>query len=291
MGAFRNRLEAGEFVVTSEVAPPRGTDYARMLGAVAALGPVSDAINITDNQGATLHLSSLAASRLTLEMGYEPIFQQTCRDRNRLALQSDLLAAWSLGLENVLMVAGDSPHHGDHPDARGVFDLNSTQLIGVANRLNEGADMNGARLEGDPTDFFVGAAAFPEEELWDFQLGRIEEKVAAGARFFQTQAIMDMDLFARRLEEVKSFGAKVIPGILLLKNLKVINFINAKLPGLTVPVELERRIAAADNQLEEAIQIAIEQARIVREIADGVHIMPLGANDAAVRILREAGIR
>ena len=291
MGAFRDRLEAGEFVVTSEVAPPRGTDYTRMLAAVTALGPVSDAINITDNQGATLHLSSLAASRLTLETGFEPIFQQTCRDRNRLALQSDLLAAWTLGLENVLMVAGDNPHGGDHPDARGVFDLNSTQLIAVANRLNEGTDMNGAPLEGAPTNFYVGAAAFPEEELWDFQLGRIEEKVAAGAKFFQTQAIMDMDLFARRLEEVKAFGAKVIPGILLLKNLKVVNFINAKLPGLTVPEELERRIATADDQLEEAIQIAIEQAKIVREIADGVHIMPLGANDAAVRILREAGIR
>lgn len=291
MGAFRDKLERGEFVVTSEVAPPRGTDYTKMRATVATLAPVSDAVNITDNQGATLHLSSLAASRITLEDGVEPIFQQTCRDRNRLALQSDLLAAWSLGLENVLIVSGDNPHSGDHPQAKGVFDLDSTQLLQVVTQMNNGTDMNGNPLDGDPTNFYIGAAAFPEAEPWEFQLARIEEKVAAGAVFFQTQAIMDMELFAKRLEDLKQFGVKLIPGILLLKSLRVINFINTRLPGLTVPPHLEARIAAAEDPMEEAIQIAIEQAKVCREIADGVHIMPLGSNQAAVRILKESGIR
>ena len=291
MATLREKLAQGEFVVTSEVAPPRGTDYTKMLAAVETLAPVSDAVNITDNQGATLHLSSLAASHITLDAGVEPIFQQTCRDRNRLALQSDLLAAWSLKLENVLVVSGDNPHSGDHPEAKGVFDLDSTQLIQVVKQMNSGTDMSGNPLDGEPTNFFIGAAAFPEAEPWEFQLERIAQKVEAGAVFFQTQAIMDIDLFAERLDVMKQFGVKLIPGILLLKNLRVINFINTRLPGLTVPKELERRIAAAEDPMEEAIQIAIEQARIVREIADGVHIMPLNANKAAVRILQESGIR
>lgn len=282
-------MVAGEFVVTGEVAPPHGTDYAHMLDSVRKLSPWCDAVNVTDNQGATLHLSSLAASRVVLDAGCEPIFQQTCRDRNRLALQSDLLAAWTLGLENVLVVTGDDPRGGDHPKAKGVFDLDSTQLLEITRGMNEGHDMNGSALSG-ATDFFVGAAAFPEAEPWDIQRDRALAKVEAGALFFQTQAVMDVEKFARNTVELRAAGAKIIAGVLLLKSPRVVKFINEKLAGLMVPDDIASRIAKADDPLAESIALATEQVEALREVADGVHIMPLGADDAVGEILEGAGV-
>lgn len=291
MSRLRDMLASGEFVITGEVAPPHGTDYSAMLESVRKLSPVCHALNVTDNQGATLHLSSLAASRVVLENGNgcEPIFQQTCRDRNRLALQSDLLAAWTLGLENVLVVTGDDPRGGDHPKAKGVFDLDSTQLIDVTRRMNEGADMNGTALDG-ATDFFIGGALFPEAEPWDIQLERAYQKIEAGAVFFQTQAVTDVEKFARAAEALRPTGAKLIAGILLFKSPRVIKFINERLAGLMVPSWIEERITAAESPLEEAIAIATEQVRALRGIADGVHIMPLSSDDAVVRILKGASL-
>ncbi len=290
MSRLRESLDAGSFVVTGEIAPPLGTDLAAMRASVEMLAPVCDAINVTDNQGASLHLSSLAASRVVLEMGVEPIFQQTCRDRNRLALQSDLLAAWTLGLTNLLAVTGDDPRSGDHPEAKGVFDLDSTQLVQVARGFNEGQDMKGRDLKG-ATDFFIGAAMFPEAEPWDMQQGRIEEKIAAGVRFFQTQAVFDLDKFARAVDVAHAAGAKVIGGILVLRSARVIRFINERLAGLMVPDHIAARIGGADDATEEAVLLAIEQARALHGIADGIHIMPLGLDAAVPRIVREAGIK
>lgn len=290
MSRLRDALSAGRFVITGEIAPPLGTDLGAMRASVETLAPVCDAINVTDNQGASLHLSSLAASRVVLDMGVEPIFQQTCRDRNRLALQSDLLAAWTLGLENVLVVTGDDPRAGDHPHAKGVFDLDSTQMLQVAAGFNEGRDMIGRPLKGG-TDLFLGAAMFPEAEPWDVQLARTQEKVAAGARFFQTQAVFDVDKLARAVDAVHEAGAKVIAGILVLRSPRVIRFINERLAGLMVPDHVAARILSADDATEAAIQLAIEQARAIRRIADGIHIMPLGLDDAVPRIVEEAGLR
>jgi len=286
---LQSALEAGEFVVTGEIAPPLGTDLSAMRRAVEVLGPVSTALNVTDNQGATLHLSSLAASRVVVDMGFEPIFQQTCRDRNRLALQSDLLAAATLDLVNVLVVTGDDPRGGDHPEAKGVFDLDSTQLLKVVSGMNEGHDMTGRPLKGG-CDFFAGAAMFPEAEPWDIQIGRAVEKAEAGARFFQTQAIFDFDKLARATEAMHDAGSYVIAGILVLRSPKVIDFINAKLAGLMVPDDIASRIREADDPAEAAIQLAIEQVRAARNVADGVHVMALGLDDAVPRILREAGL-
>lgn len=289
MSRLRNKLEAGQFVVTGEVAPPHGTDYSAMLASVERLGPLCDALNVTDNQGATLHLSSLAASRVVLDAGHEPIFQQTCRDRNRLALQSDLLAAWTLGLENVLIVTGDDPRGGDHPKAKGVFDLDSTQLLEVARGMNEGRDMNGSELSGG-TGFYLGAAAFPEAEPWEVQRDRALAKIEAGARFFQTQAVMDVDTFAAHTAELRESGVKIIAGVLLLKSPRVIKFINERLAGLMVPDDIARRIEGATDPLAESIRLATEQTEALREVADGVHIMPLGADDAVGEILGGAGL-
>ena len=290
MSRFRELVEAGSFVVTGEIAPPLGTDLTAMRAAVDLLAPVCDAINVTDNQGASLHLSSLAASRVVLEMGVEPIFQQTCRDRNRLALQSDLLAAWTLGLTNLLAVTGDDPRSGDHPEAKGVFDLDSTQLVQVARGFNEGHDMKGRELRG-ATDFFIGAAMFPEAEPWDIQQARIEEKIAAGVRFFQTQAVFDLDKFARAADVVHAAGAKVIGGVLVLRSARAVRFINERLAGLMVPETIAARIEGADDAAEEGVLLATEQARALRELADGIHIMPLGLDSAVPRIVREAGIK
>ena len=291
MSRLRDKLERGEFVITGEVAPPHGTDYSAMLESVRKLAPVCDALNVTDNQGATLHLSSLAASRVVLDNGEgcEPIFQQTCRDRNRLALQSDLLAAWTLGLENVLVVTGDDPRGGDHPKAKGVFDLDSTLLIDVTRKMNEGTDMNGTPLDG-ATDFYIGGALFPEAEPWEIQLDRAYQKIDAGARFFQTQAVTDVDKFARAAEALAPTGAKLIAGVLLFKSPRVIKFINERLAGLMVPDSIADRITSAADPLEEAVAIATEQVRELREIAHGVHIMPLGADDAVARIIEDAGL-
>jgi len=289
VSGLRDALERGEFVITGEVAPPLGTDLSAMFRSVELLAPYCHALNVTDNQGASLHLSSLAASRALLDAGVEPIFQQTCRDRNRLALQSDLLAAWTLGLENVLIVTGDDPRGGDHPKAKGVFDLDSTQLIEVARGMNEGHDMLGRDLAGG-TGFFVGAAAFPEAEPWDIQLGRALRKVGSGAEFFQTQAVMDVEKFARAVEALRPSGVKIIAGVLLLKSARVIDFINTRLAGLMVPDEIAERIRSAEDPLRESIALATEQARALREIADGVHIMPLGADAAVREILEGAGL-
>lgn len=290
MSRLRDALERGTFVVTGELAPPLGTDFTPMRVAAETLGPVCDAINVTDNQGASLHLSSLAASRVVLEMGVEPIFQQTCRDRNRLALQSDLLAAWTLGLENLLVVTGDDPRGGDHPEAKGVFDLDSTQLAQVAAGMNDGHDMQGRLLKGG-TDFFIGAAMFPEAEPWEMQQARIEEKVAAGVRFFQTQAVFDIEKLARATDVAHAAGAKVIAGILILKSARVIRFINDRLAGLMVPEHIAKRIERAEDATAEAVLLATEQAREIARIADGIHVMALGLDSAVPTIVRGAGIR
>jgi len=221
--------------------------------------------------------------------GCEPIFQQTCRDRNRLALQSDLLAAWTLGLENVLVVTGDDPRGGDHPKAKGVFDLDSTQLMEVTAGMNAGVDMNGVALDGG-TDFFIGGALFPEAEPWEFQLERALQKIEAGAVFFQTQAVTDVEKFARAADALRPTGAKLIAGVLLLKNPRVIKFINERLAGLMIPEHISDRIASAADPLAESIALATEQVRELRGIADGVHIMPLGADDAVATILEGAGL-
>jgi 5,10-methylenetetrahydrofolate reductase len=289
MSRLRDALGAGRFVVTGEVAPPRGTDLTTMKRSFEILGPVSTALNITDNQGATLHLSSLAASRVSASMGYEPIFQQTCRDRNRLALQSDLMAAWTMGLENVLFVTGDDPRNGDHPSAKGVFDLDATQMIAVGAGMNAGHDMLGRDLDGG-TDFYIGAAMFPEAEPWPIQRTRAEQKVMAGARFFQTQAIFDFDKLARAAEAMHAVGAKVIAGVIVLRSARTIDFINNRLAGLMVPDHIAERIRGAADPKEEAIDLAVEQVRLSRELADGVHVMPLGLDDRVPEILERAGV-
>jgi 5,10-methylenetetrahydrofolate reductase len=285
---FREKLEGSRFVVTGEVAPPHGVDCSAMRESIRRWAPICDAVNITDNQGAALHLSSLAASRMALDEGVESVFQQTCRDRNRLALQSDLLAAHTLGLRNFLAVTGDNARATSA--VRRMFDLDSTQLLAVARGLNEGVTLEGTEI-GETTDFYLGAAAFLDAEPWDAQLARIAQKIDAGARFFQTQAIMDSEKAPGRIAQIQQLGARVIPGVLLLKNVQVIDFIDARLEGLHVPDHLRRRIADASDPLEAAIALAVEQAQMIAEVADGIHVMPLANDHAGIEVIKRAKIR
>jgi 5,10-methylenetetrahydrofolate reductase len=286
---LRDAIQAGDFVITGEVAPPRGTNAEQMLASAEILAPLCHAVNVTDNQAATLHLASLGAARLLLDAGIEPIMQLTARDRNRLALQSDLLAAAAFGVENLLLLTGDDPRHGDHPESRAVFDIDSTQLIQVAKSLNSGTDMRGQALDG-ATDFLIGAATFPEAEPWDIQLRRTAAKVSAGARFFQTQAFFDPEHLARATDEIRGLGASVIAGVLLLKGPRAIEYINSSVAGLFVPDDIAERISLADDPLEESIDFSVEQVIQAREIADGVHLMALGLDDRVPEILERAGL-
>jgi methylenetetrahydrofolate reductase (NADPH) len=282
-------FRAGKFVVTSEVAPPKGTETEEMIENAERLKPRVDAINITDQQSSVMRLGSLAASRMLKERGIEPVFQVTCRDRNRIALQSDLLSAWALGIENVLCLTGDHVVLGDFPDAKAVFDLDSVSLLAAAKRLNEGSDMGGNELVGRP-DFCLGAVVTPGADPVELQLIKMEKKIAAGAAFFQTQAVFDAEAFARFMEEAKRFGVPVMAGIILLKSPGMARFMNQNVAGVSVPDGLIGEMASADDRPAKSVEIAARLVRDVKELCQGVHVMPLGWEKRVPEVLEAAGL-
>ncbi|HPP53896.1 MAG TPA: methylenetetrahydrofolate reductase, partial [Thermoguttaceae bacterium] len=224
---FRDVLQEKDFVVTAEIGPPKGTDVSRLVHHIELLRDRVDALNVTDNQSSVMRVSSLAACRLIVEHGGEPILQLTCRDRNRLALQSELLSAWVLGVRNVLCLTGDYVTVGDHPEAKPVFDLDSVQLLQTVQYLNQGRDLAGNNLEG-ATDFLAGSVVTPEADPLEPQLVKFAKKVRAGARFFQTQAVYDLDRFRRFMEQARRLLAqnqmgpvKILAGIVLLTSAKM----------------------------------------------------------------------
>jgi len=298
--AFRDALQEKEFVVTAEIGPPKGTDMSRLIHHIELLRDRVDALNVTDNQSSVMRVSSLAACRLILEHGGEPILQLTCRDRNRLALQSELLSAWVLGVRNVLCLTGDYVTVGDHPEAKPVFDLDSVQLLQTVYRLNQGQDLAGNNLEG-PTDFLAGAVVTPEADPLEPQLIKFVKKVRAGARFFQTQAVYDLERFRRFmerarlvLEQSQTGPIKILAGIVLLTSAKMARYVNEHVPGILVPEHLIQELAGAEKG--KALQVGIQIAgRLIREIhqerlCDGVHIMAIGREERVPDILAEAGL-
>jgi methylenetetrahydrofolate reductase (NADPH) len=279
----------GKFVITSEVAPPKGTQTAEMIENAERLKPRVDAINITDQQSSVMRLGSLAASRMLKERGIEPVFQVTCRDRNRIALQSDLLSAWALGIENVLCLTGDHVTLGDFPDAKAVFDLDSVSLLAAAKGLNQGCDMGGNELEGSP-DFCLGAVVTPGAAPVEPQLIKMEKKIAAGAAFFQTQAVFDAEAFARFMEEAKGFGVPVMAGIILLKSPGMARFMNKNVAGVHVPDGLIDEMANAEDRPAKSVEIAARLIGEIRDVCQGVHIMPLGWEKRVPEVLEAAGL-
>jgi 5,10-methylenetetrahydrofolate reductase len=291
--SFRNNLESGEFVVTAEIGPPKGTDIKDMLHHAEMLKGKLDAVNVTDNQSAVMRICSLAISKLLLDMGHEPILQMTCRDRNRIGLQSDLLGASVLGIKNVLCMTGDHPNAGDHKEAKPVYDIESVQLLGIVNSLNKGTDMMGNEMKKG-TDFFRGAVVTPESNPIEPQLMKFEKKVNAGAHFFQTQAIYDIEKFTDFMKFAKKFPVKILAGIVLLKSAGMANYMNKFVPGINVPLDLidEIKNAGKENALDAGINIAARHIRQLRDdkICDGVHIMAIGAEDKVPLIMERAGL-
>jgi 5,10-methylenetetrahydrofolate reductase len=286
---FRAALETGEFLLTAELGPPKGTDVSAFVEKGKTLSQRFHGLNVTDNQSSVMRLSSLAGSVHLREAGVTPIMQMTCRDRNRLAIQSDLLGAWSFGIENLLVLTGDHPRFGDHPTAKAVYDLDSVQLLDTVRRLNEGFDLAGKQLKGK-TDFVVGAAASPVARPLEPELLKFDKKVEAGAVFFQTQAVFAPESLESFMAHARTRPVKIIAGVLVLKSARMIEFINANVPGLDVPPDIEAAIRKAADPVREGIRVAGRIVSEIRELVDGVHIMAIGNEECSLDVLEEAGI-
>jgi len=285
-------LESGKFVVTAEVGPLKGTDITEVLEVAEVLRGKVDAANVTDQQSAVMRLGSLAVSHLVKEKGLDPVFQMTCRDRNRIAMQSDLLSAHVLGIENVLAITGDLPSLGDHPQAMPVYDLDSVQLLWAIARLNEGYDMVGNELKGK-TDFFAGAVVNPgadTEASLDLQIIKMEKKIDAGARFFQTQAIYDIGSFINFMKRVEGFKVPVLAGVIPLKSVGMARFMNKNVAGVFVPEDLIKKMADAENKTQTGIQIAADLMKELKGVCQGVHLMAIGWEKKVPEILAAAGL-
>jgi len=290
--SLQSVLESGKFVVTAEVGPLKGTDTTEIKEVAELLRRRVDAANITDQQSSVMRLGSLATCYLVKEEGLDPVFQVTCRDRNRLALQSDLLSAYVLGIENVLAITGDLPALGDHPQAKPVYDLDSVQLLWVIKRLNEGYDMVGNELKGKP-DFFPGAVVNPgadTQAALELQLVKMEKKIEAGARFFQTQAIYDPDVFAKFMKRAEGFNIPVLAGIIPLKSAGMARFMNKNVAGVFVPEELIEKMAEAEDKAQTGIEIAADIIKELKDICQGVHIMAIGWEKKVPAVLDAAGL-
>lgn len=283
MSFLSEQLGNGQFVVTAEIAPPKGTDLSGALAAVEKLTGIT-AVNVTDNQGANMRLSSLALAARLQQQGTETVLQLTCRDRNRMALQSDLLGAASFGIENLLLLSGDHSKFGDHPDSRPVFDLDSVQLLDMAAGLMAGTDMAGKSLDGVP-EFFPGAAVNPAAEPFELMFQKVAKKVDSGARFFQTQSVFDRETLERFMLAMQPLQVPVIAGVLLIRSSRMARFLNDNIPGVQVPETLVQRLDSAEDPLAEGVEIAREAVAWARDHCQGVHLMTLGYEDKIPAIL------
>lgn len=282
-----------EFVITSEVGPVKGCirDNGGVqipcLDEVNALDGMVHAVNVTDNQSAVMRLGSLAASVRLKENGIEPIYQLTCRDRNRIALQSDLLSACSLNIDNVLCLTGDHTSLGDHHSAKSVFDIDSVQLLKVAKNLNSGHDMIGNELT-QPTDLCLGAVVNPNFEPLDLQLMKMEKKIEAGAEFFQTQAVYDPRLFETFIRKTEPLGVPIQYGFVILKSAAMAKYMNSNVSGITVPQTLIDEIGSVPQKQrkDKAVEMSVRLIREIAPMVQGVHFMPLGWSEILPRIIQ-----
>jgi len=290
--SLKSALESGKFVITAEVAPPKGTNVDKLNDVAERLKGWIDGANVTDQQSAVMRLGSLAACHLLIQQGLDPVFQLTCRDRNRIALQSDLLSAHVMGIRNVLAITGDLPELGDHPEAEPVYDLDSVQLLEAICRLNEGFDLTGNELHGR-TEFLAGAVVNPganTEASYELQIIKLQKKIKAGAKFIQTQAVYDAKTLAAFMERVTRFGVPVLAGIIPLKSAGMARYMNKNVPGVQVPELLINRMAQAENKNREGVEIAAELIREIKDICQGVHIMAIGWERKIPSIIEAANL-
>ena len=283
---LRYKLQDKEFVYTAELEPPKGVAMDSFLKKAKLLKGKVDAVNITDNQRAVLRLSSLAASKILFDMDIEPVFQMCCRDRNRIALQSDLLGAHALGIKNVLAISGDYPTLGDQPGAKIVYDVDSVQLLDMITHLNKGMDVREKKLVGN-TSFFAGGVVSPAMVPLEPQLIKMKLKAENGAKFFQTQVVYDIETYKQFNESLKEHGinAWILPGILPLRSAKMARFMNESVPGIRIPDEVIHRIETAKNPKKEGLEIAAEMIEKLKPISNGVHIMTVGREETVLDLL------
>ncbi|MGB1621758.1 MAG: methylenetetrahydrofolate reductase [Synechococcus sp.] len=289
--ALQRAVEAGDQVLTAEVMPPRGSDPSHTLAMASALRGRVHALNVTDGSRAVMRMSSLAVCRLLLDAGLEPVWQLACRDRNRIALQADLLGAHALGIRNLLCLTGDPVRAGDQPEARPVNDLESVQLLRQVSALNRGVDPVKGDLADGATALFHGCAADPHSRSWSGLQRRLTRKRDAGAQFVQTQMVMDPAVLERFQRDLAGpLGLPVLAGVFLLKSAKNALFINRMVPGACIPEQLIQRLADAQDPAEEGIAIAAEQVKRYLGIVQGVHLMAIKAEDRIPQILDRAGV-
>ncbi|AFY38012.1 methylenetetrahydrofolate reductase [[Leptolyngbya] sp. PCC 7376] len=288
---LRRAIENQEFVITAEVAPPKGGNPQHMVDMASLLKEKVHGVNVTDGSRAVMRMSSIAASTVLLQNGIEPIFQMACRDRNVIGLQADLMGAYALGLRNMLALTGDPVKAGDHPKARPVFDLESVRLLKLITKLNGGKDFNDKKLPDGALDLFAGAAVDPQLKSWYSIESRFAKKVESGARFFQSQMITDFIRLEEFMSRVASqHNVPVLAGIFLLKSAKNAKFINRCVPGAQIPDSIIERLEYADQPLEEGIKIAAEQVKIAKDLCQGVHLMAVKREDLIPKVLELAEI-
>ena len=286
-------FDKGEFVVTAEVGPPKGMHLGHLVEEAKEYLSGITAVNVTDNQSSVMRTSTLATCAMLKNAGLTPIYQATCRDRNRLALQSDLLGAAALGIENILCLTGDHTKMGDHPGAKPVFDLDSVSLLYTASQLEKGLDLAGNALVGEPPKFAKGAVVSPISDSVDAQLAKMERKVMAGADYFQTQAVFESEKFIEFMERAKQFGKPVQLGVIIPKNAGMCKFMNRNVAGVHVPQYMIDELAADKERAKAGITGVEIAAKIIKECrpyCQGLHIMALGWEAKVPELMKLAGI-
>ncbi|MGC8937427.1 MAG: methylenetetrahydrofolate reductase [Thermodesulfovibrio sp.] len=276
MSNLKKKLMNGDFVITVEITPPKGPEISQMVNKLQELKLLVDAVNFTDNPSGKMRMCSLAACKISLDLGFEPVLQMTCRDRNRIGIQSDLLGAHALGIRNLLVMTGDHPILGDHKEAKPVYDIDSSILLKMVNNLNRGIALNGNELNGK-TDFFYGAVVNPNADPLMPQLKRFEQKLKMGAEFFQTQMIFELALLEKFMEHAGKFNTKVIAGIVIIRSKKMLHYLASKVPGVNVPEWLIDRVEKLKEDDVEKFGLNFS-AKLVLDIIDkklchGIHIM------------------
>jgi methylenetetrahydrofolate reductase (NADPH) len=293
MRTLAEKIKNGDFVVTAELGPPKGTDLSEVFTKAEFLSRWVDAVNLTESPRALMTIAPIAVARLLLERNVESIVQMTARDRNRIAIQADLLAGAVLGVRNFVFMGGDPPVKGDHPDAKPVFDLTASQMAEAARELTLGRDMSGKALRGVP-ELFFGATVNPGAVDLQAEVVNTQRKIDAGVRFLQTQAIFEAATLEKFLDVVRPKGVAVLGGIIPLKSAKMAAWLNEKLPGVHVPQSLRRRLELASGpeaELQTGVEIAARTIRDIAGLCNGVHVMALGWEAHIPAILRRGGVR
>jgi 5,10-methylenetetrahydrofolate reductase len=290
---FEEKLSSDKFLVTAEVGPQKGADCSELIHHIDLLKDKVDGLNVTDGQSSVMRYPSIGGCLLVKERGGEPVLQMTCRDRNRLALQADLLMADSRGIHNVLCLTGDCVDVGDHKEAKPVFDLDSVQLLHMIRTMESGKDIAGNDLVGPP-QFCIGASAHPAADVIEPQLIKFEKKVAAGAQFIQTQGIYELGSLRRFMQYASQFDVKILAGIIVLYSARMARYMNNNVPGIIVPQETLDELASAEKGkgLRKGIEIAVRTIKAIKEedLCHGVHVMAVGKESIVPEILEAAGI-